>query len=42
MTNTCLAIPEKETLKSWMVMLTATSILGLIQTLLLARFIPFV
>ena len=33
---------EKETLKSWMVMLTATSILGLMQTLLLARFIPFV
>ena len=33
---------EKETLKSWTVMLTVTSVMGLIQTIVLARLLPLV
>jgi GntP family gluconate:H+ symporter len=33
---------EKETLKSWTVMLTITSVFGLVQTYVLAKLLPMV
>jgi gluconate:H+ symporter, GntP family len=40
--NRLSGMTEKETLKSWTVMLTVTSVFGLLQTLLLAKLFPLV
>ena len=40
--NRLSGMTEKETLKSWTVMLTITSVLGLIQVIVLSKLLPLV